>query len=72
MKCPECKNKDFKQTHDVKYPIQNLGGKERYDTVDVRRYCCMQCGFRFKTHELFAEAIQAKVNREQPHESGSV
>jgi len=57
MVCPRCKSKNFKPTEDVKYPLHNLGRKEHYDTVNIRRYICTCCGFKFRTQEIFFDEI---------------
>jgi DNA-directed RNA polymerase subunit RPC12/RpoP len=51
MKCPNCKNKGFVPSEDMKKPLKNLSGKESYGDHDTRRYVCLQCGYRFLTIE---------------------
>jgi len=57
MKCPRCKNKGFVPTEEIKYPLFNMGNKEKYDSVDYRRYICMQCGYKFLTSESYERPV---------------
>ena len=61
MICPECKNKNFEQTEDVRKPLLHEG-KESYDTVNYRRYFCRQCGYAFITTETFERAVKIRRN----------
>lgn len=63
MICPKCKNKNFETTDDVRNPLKNLGGKENYDTFNLRRYICLQCGYSFMTEERFYREIKIKRNQ---------
>ena len=62
MICPKCKNKNFNPTQDIKSPLKNIGGKEKYDAADFRRYVCMQCGHAFLTCEKYERPIEVTVN----------
>lgn len=57
MRCPKCKADDKEYQEKV---IVNLGGKEKYPSVDYRRYVCLKCGYRWKTAETFASEIEIK------------
>lgn len=57
MKCPRCQNKGFKPSEEVKYPLFNMGNKEKYDGFDMRRYVCLQCGYKFLTVERFERPV---------------
>ena len=63
MICPKCKNTDFNETDDVRKPLRNIGGKESYDTVDYRRYICLQCGYAFITAETFERDLHVRRNQ---------
>lgn len=55
--CPKCRSKDFNPTPDIRRPLVNLGGKEQYASLAIRRYVCVCCGYSFKTKEEFYEEI---------------
>ncbi len=57
MKCPFCKGKQFEGTDVFRKHLKNLGHKQRFDSVDYRRYVCLSCGRIFKTSETFDEEI---------------
>ena len=57
MKCPKCRSRGFKPSSDIRRPLVNIGGKESYETVSIRRYVCVCCGHAFKTQETFLEEI---------------
>jgi len=63
MNCPNCKNIGFKPSEEFVKPLKNLGGKKSYDTTDVRRYVCMQCGFRFYTYEAYSHPVGDGVRK---------
>ena len=63
MKCPQCGNKNFTPTEDVKRPLKNLGHKEKFDTFDLRQYVCLQCGYSFLTKEIFYRPVEVKRNQ---------
>lgn len=63
MKCPKCLNKNFVPSRDFKRPLINLGFKEHYDTFNVRRYSCVECGYVFKTKEVFYMEVQVRSNQ---------
>ena len=63
MKCPRCKNQNFSTTRDVCNPLKNIGGKEKYNTFDTRRYVCLQCGYAFMTKEVFYREIEVRRNQ---------
>ncbi len=75
MNCPKCKNKGFRPTPDAPRPLQNLGGKQRFDTFDTRRYACLSCGHLFMTKESYYRDIEVKHEPElfdaMENESGS-
>lgn len=58
MECPRCHNKRFTPSEDVKYPLLNMGNKEKYESFDLRRYVCMQCGYKFITIEQFYRDVK--------------
>ena len=64
MKCPKCGNKDYQPLEGYYRGIKNLGNKEQYDTVDYRRYVCLQCGYKFLTAETFFREMGTR-NAEQ-------
>jgi len=68
MKCPKCHNKGFMPSREVPRPLENLGNKISYSTMNTRRYVCMQCGYRFMTKETFYRSYQAKTAPETPNE----
>jgi len=51
MTCPKC-------SHDE---IKNLGGKQKHESVDLRRYECHGCGHRFMTAEKHHRPIQPRT-----------
>lgn len=59
LRCPKCRNKGFVPTRDVPRPIHNMGGKvyTPSGTEAIRRYVCLQCGYKWKTTESFYEEI---------------
>ena len=57
MTCPRCRNADFQPSPEIRRPLINLGGKETFDTVAIRRYVCVCCGYAFKTEEKFSVEI---------------
>lgn len=61
MKCPRCKNEGFVPSEEVAHPVRNIGGKEKFSTVDYRRYVCLQCGHRWITKEVFHKKIECKT-----------
>lgn len=63
MECPQCRNKRFKATDDVPYPIKNLGNKEKYPDMDTRRYICLQCGYMWMTKEVFYRVVEIRRER---------
>lgn len=62
MKCPNCKNKGFVPSKDVKRPVQNLGDKQYFETFVTRRYICLQCGYKFVSKEEFYYEIEVRRN----------
>lgn len=60
MKCPQCRNKAFVPTKDVKKPLHNLGNKEYFESFITRRYICLQCGYKFITKEEFYRDIEVR------------
>jgi len=64
MICPKCKSKDFKPSNEFPRPLFNLGKKEKFATVDIRRWMCVICGYRFKTKEEFLEPISVKNHQD--------
>ena len=61
MKCPRCHNIGFIPTEEVKWPIKNLGHKERYDSFDSRHYVCLQCGYSWRTKEEFWKEVKVRT-----------
>ena len=53
MTCPRCHSKGFKPSPDIRRPLVNIGGKEQFDSVAIRRYVCVCCGHAFKTKEEY-------------------
>ena len=64
MLCPNCKCDGFKPSKDVKKALVNLGGKEKFASVDYRRYVCLHCGYAFKTEEVFCGEIKTRKKDE--------
>lgn len=60
LKCPKCYNKDFVPKEPYSSPIVNLGGTQRTKESVVRRYICIQCGYAWKTIELYYEDLEIK------------
>ena|ERR1035437_8579820 len=60
LKCPKCHNKDFVPKEPYSSPIINLGGTQRTRESVVRRYICLQCGYAWKTIELYYEDLEVK------------
>ena len=63
MKCPQCGNRNFRPTEDVKRPLKNLGHKEKFPTFDTRHYVCLQCGYAFITKETFYREVKVRRNQ---------
>ncbi len=63
LTCPECENKGFVPSADVPRPIHNMGGKVYTPSgrEAVRRYFCLQCGYKWKTVEKFYEVIEVQI-----------
>ncbi|GJQ63504.1 MAG: hypothetical protein SCALA702_25570 [Melioribacteraceae bacterium] len=59
MKCPECKNRGFLPSDDVKKPIQQIK-TDKYSRITHRRYICLQCGYKWITVEKFERAVELK------------
>ena len=63
MICPRCRSAHFQPSPELRRPLVNLGGKETFDTVAIRRYVCVCCGFAFKTEEKYsAEIVTTKAD----------
>ncbi len=60
MKCPKCKNKNFKQSPETPRPLSTYG-KQLYDNFNIRYVICMQCGHKFKTQETFYAEVKSAV-----------
>ena len=58
MLCPECKNKGFRASEEIRRPLFNMGNKQYFPTFIIRRYVCLQCAYKFKTKEVFFEEVQ--------------
>lgn len=65
MNCPECKNKGFVPTDEIKEPIKNMGNKEKFNDFDTRRYVCLQCGYVWMTKEEFYRPISNRKPADQ-------
>jgi hypothetical protein len=59
MDCPRCKNAGFQPTSDVPSPLKVVG-TESFPHFTSRRIICLQCGYYFKSKELFDSEIQVK------------
>jgi transcriptional regulator NrdR family protein len=51
MTCPECEDDE----------IKNLGGKQKHESFDTRRYECQGCGHRFMTVEKHHRPIRPRA-----------
>lgn len=67
LRCPECKNKGFVPSDDVPRAIHNMGGKVYTPSgmEAVRRYVCLQCGYKWKTVEKFYEMVVVQLDLNQ-------
>lgn len=64
--CPKCKSKEFRRSEDLSRPLVNIGGKESFQSFDVRRYVCVCCGLAFKTKEEYWAEIQTTSQPKLP------
>ena len=63
LKCPKCGNKEFEPKGPYSVPIHNLGGSQRTKESVIRRYICLECGYAWKTIELYYEDLEVKGQR---------
>lgn len=59
--CPECRNKGFIPSDDLKQPVMNMGGKRYAGPVAIRRYVCLQCGYKWETEEKHSRPLEIRV-----------
>jgi predicted RNA-binding Zn-ribbon protein involved in translation (DUF1610 family) len=60
FKCPKCGNKDFKPKGPYCNPIIGIGGTERTKESIIRRYMCLECGYAWKSIEMYYEDLEVK------------
>ena len=60
FKCPKCGNKDFVPKGPYHNPIHGLGGTERTKESIIRRYICLECGYAWKSIEMYYEDLEVK------------
>lgn len=70
MICPNCKNKGFEPTEDIRTPIKYFR-KLSYDTVNQRQIICLQCGVSWMTMETFERWVKVKTNPQRDLFDGS-
>ncbi|MEQ9309702.1 MAG: hypothetical protein RLN90_09620 [Balneolaceae bacterium] len=56
-KCPNCKNKGWKPDELSKKPVQ-VAGTDYVGSMVLRYRYCMNCGYKFKTREVFDSEVK--------------
>ncbi len=59
MICPRCKNAGFQPVPGIQKPLIQLR-TEKMETITLRDYVCLQCGYVFNTEEKFFTEINIR------------